>query len=117
MANEAKEEPHIKLVETELAITPGNPFANLDALRNPQDYDEFLGGEAVTAFAVRTLKEAFTCVSIRTRHTVCSACTRSPPGRASTSSTRNFAMPWGHCLAAAICISPSMVMANISCCW
>ena len=58
MANEAKEEPHIKLVETEAAITPGNPFANLDALRNPQDYDEFLGGEAVTAFAVRTLKDS-----------------------------------------------------------
>jgi hypothetical protein len=35
-----------------------NPFANLDALRNPQDYEEFLGGEAVSAFAVRTLKEA-----------------------------------------------------------
>jgi hypothetical protein len=35
-----------------------NPFANLDALRNPQDYEEFLLGEAVSAFAVRTLKEA-----------------------------------------------------------
>ena len=57
MANEPKQEPHIKLVETENAITPGNPFANLDALRNPQDYNEFLNGEAVTAFAVRTLKE------------------------------------------------------------
>jgi hypothetical protein len=34
-----------------------NPFANLDALRNPQDYEEFLGGEAVSAFAIRTLKE------------------------------------------------------------
>ena len=34
-----------------------NPFANLDALRNPQDFEEFLGGEAVSAFAVRTLKE------------------------------------------------------------
>ena len=22
---------------------PSNPFANLDALRNPQDYEEFLG--------------------------------------------------------------------------
>jgi hypothetical protein len=59
MANEAKPEPHIKLVEqNEQAITPGNPFANLDALRNPQDYKEFLGGEAVSAFAVRTLKDA-----------------------------------------------------------
>jgi len=57
MANEAKQESPIKLVETEHTITPGNPFANLDALRNPQDYEEFLGGEAVTAFAVRTLKE------------------------------------------------------------
>src|SRR5262249_5782383 len=41
-------------IETQSA----NPFANLDALRNPQDYEEFLGGEAVSAFAVRTLKEA-----------------------------------------------------------
>jgi hypothetical protein len=38
--------------------TTPNPFNNLAALRNPQDYEEFLGGEAVTAFAVRTLKEA-----------------------------------------------------------
>jgi hypothetical protein len=59
MANEAKPEPHIKLVEQNgQAITPGNPFANLDALRNPQDYEEFLGGEAVSAFAVRTLKDS-----------------------------------------------------------
>jgi hypothetical protein len=35
-----------------------NPFANLDALRNPQDYEEFMNGEATSAFAVRTLKEA-----------------------------------------------------------
>ena len=42
-----------ELVETQSA----NPFANLDALRNPQDYEEFLSGEAVSAFAVRTLKE------------------------------------------------------------
>jgi hypothetical protein len=38
-------------------IDPANPFANLDALRNPQDYEEFMAGETVTAFAVRTLKE------------------------------------------------------------
>jgi hypothetical protein len=37
---------------------PANPFENLDALRNPQDYEEFLSGDQVTAFAVRTLKEA-----------------------------------------------------------
>jgi hypothetical protein len=37
---------------------PPNPFANLEALRNPQDYEEFLGGETVSTFAVRTLKEA-----------------------------------------------------------
>ena len=30
----------------------------LNALRNPQDYEEFLGGEVTTAFAVRTLREA-----------------------------------------------------------
>jgi hypothetical protein len=58
MANEAKQEAHIKLVGQEPTITPGNPFANLDALRNPQDYEEFLGGEVVSAFAVRTLKDA-----------------------------------------------------------
>jgi hypothetical protein len=46
-----REEPATRQVE------PGNPFANLDALRNPQDYEEFLGGETVSAFAVRTLKE------------------------------------------------------------
>ena len=38
-------------------LESANPFANLDALRNPQDYEEFMNGEAVTGFAVRTLKE------------------------------------------------------------
>jgi hypothetical protein len=52
-----------KIVEPESAAAeesakPANPFENLDALRNPQDYEEFLGGEAVTTWAVRTLKEA-----------------------------------------------------------
>jgi hypothetical protein len=37
--------------------TPINPFANLDALRNPQDYEEFLNGEATSGYPVRTLKE------------------------------------------------------------
>jgi hypothetical protein len=50
MTNEAKPDPHSTII-------PGNPFANLDALRNPQDYEEYLAGEAVTGFAVRTLKE------------------------------------------------------------
>jgi hypothetical protein len=54
MMPETNESPN---KQTEHTITPGNPFANLDALRNPQDYEEFLGGEAVTAFPVRTLKE------------------------------------------------------------
>lgn len=57
MTNEAKPELNIKLVETEQTITPGNPFANLEGLRNPQDYEEFLSGEAVTKLNVRTLKE------------------------------------------------------------
>jgi hypothetical protein len=57
MANEAKEEPHIKLVETDPTITPGNPFADLAKLRQSQDYEEFLGGEAVTRLLVRPLKE------------------------------------------------------------
>jgi hypothetical protein len=47
--------PDLQLVKS----TDGsNPFSNLDALRCPQDYEEFLGGEANAAFAVRTLKEA-----------------------------------------------------------
>jgi hypothetical protein len=37
---------------------PTDPFANLDALRNPQDYEEFLGGEVAAAFGVKTLREA-----------------------------------------------------------
>jgi hypothetical protein len=57
MTNEAKSDPHIKLVGTEHTITPGNPFANLAKLRQSQDYEEFLGGEAVTRLNVRTLKE------------------------------------------------------------
>jgi hypothetical protein len=52
-----------KIVEPEFAEEESttkstNPFENLDALRSPQDYAEFLGGEAVTTWAVRTLKEA-----------------------------------------------------------
>ena len=39
------------------AIAPFSPFANLNALRNPQDYEEFLGGETSAAFAVKTLRE------------------------------------------------------------
>jgi hypothetical protein len=49
-------EPNLE--EGEESAKPANPFANLDALRNPQDYEEFLSGEQVTTFAVRTLKEA-----------------------------------------------------------
>jgi hypothetical protein len=51
--HEASEEPAAK----ETIKSAVNPFANLEALRNPQDYEEFLGGEAVSAFAVRTLRE------------------------------------------------------------
>jgi hypothetical protein len=39
--------------EEQVESQSANPFANLDALRNPQDYEEFLGGEAVSAFAAR----------------------------------------------------------------
>src|SRR5215831_10047867 len=56
-----REEPATKPTDREEPATkdeqPKNPFANLDALRNPQDYEEFMSGEAVTKFAVRTLKE------------------------------------------------------------
>ena len=56
---DTKQPEHIRLVEPEQTETAlSNPFANLDALRNPQDYEEFLGGEVTTAFAVRTLREA-----------------------------------------------------------
>jgi hypothetical protein len=57
MTNEAKPNPHTKLVGTEHIVTPGNPFADLAKLRQSQDYEEFLGGEAVTKLNVRTLKE------------------------------------------------------------
>ena len=30
--------------EEQVETQSTNPFANLDALRNPQDYEEFLGG-------------------------------------------------------------------------
>jgi hypothetical protein len=54
-------EPADTNAEPKIATPDGvvtNPFANLDALRNPQDYDEFLGGEVVSQFAVRTLKDS-----------------------------------------------------------
>jgi hypothetical protein len=57
MASET-ERPKLEIVHKQLdASESTNPFANLDALRNPQDYEEFMNGEAVTGFAVRTLKE------------------------------------------------------------
>src|SRR5262249_793862 len=54
-----EENVKFKIVESnEQPAQDANPFANLDALRNPQDYEEFLGGETVSAWSVRTLKEA-----------------------------------------------------------
>ena len=51
-------EPAEPIDKPEQTVTaPSNPFANLDALRNPQDYEEFLGGETTAVFAVRTLRE------------------------------------------------------------
>jgi hypothetical protein len=38
--------------------TETNPFDDLDALRNAQDYDEFLSSEGSAAFNVRTLRES-----------------------------------------------------------
>jgi hypothetical protein len=49
--------PAEPIQKPEQPVTPPNPFANLDALRNPQDYEEFLGGETTSAFAVKTLRE------------------------------------------------------------
>jgi hypothetical protein len=47
----------LKLVTADVEIDPLNPFANLDVLRNLQDYEEFLAGETISTFPVRTLKE------------------------------------------------------------
>ena len=45
--------------ETEPTNEAGaNPFDDLDALRNAQDYDEFLSNEGSSALNVRTLKES-----------------------------------------------------------
>ena len=47
---DVKQPEHFRLVEPEQTVpAPSNPFANLDALRNPQDYEEFLGGESTAA--------------------------------------------------------------------
>ena len=47
-------EPAEPIAKPEQTVTaPSNPFANLDALRNPQDYEEFLGGETTAVFAVQ----------------------------------------------------------------
>ena len=46
-----------KVIETPSDDTVINPFDDLDALRNAQDYDEFLSSEGSSAFNVRTLKE------------------------------------------------------------
>ena len=50
--------PKLEIVPPPPETAPTNPFANLDALRNPQDYEEFLGGEVAAAFPVKTLREA-----------------------------------------------------------
>ena len=56
---DTKQPRHIRLVEPEQTETAlSNPFANLDELRNSQDYEEFLGGEVAAAFPVKTLREA-----------------------------------------------------------
>jgi hypothetical protein len=109
--HEASEEPAAK----ETIKSAINPFANLEALRNPQDYEEFLGGESVSAFAVRTLREGMHLRSIRTPITACMASTPSRRETGLTSYTRNFVKPWVRCRAGAICMSPWTDTANISC--
>jgi hypothetical protein len=47
-----------KVIEAPSDDTVINPFDDLDALRNAQDYDEFLSSEGSSAFNVRTLKES-----------------------------------------------------------
>ena len=42
--------PAEPIQKPEQPVTPPNPFANLDALRNPQDYEDFLGGEVAASF-------------------------------------------------------------------
>jgi hypothetical protein len=56
--NKADENVVTPLHAVDKGTMPPNPFANLDALRNPQDYEEFMNGETVGPFTVRTLKEA-----------------------------------------------------------
>jgi hypothetical protein len=50
--------PKLEIVPPPPEAMSANPFANLDALRNPQDYEEFLGGEVAATFPVKTLREA-----------------------------------------------------------
>jgi hypothetical protein len=118
MTNETKPDPHIKPVGSEQTITPGNPFANLAKLRQSQDYQEFLGGEAVTKLNVRTLKEDMHLRVNPDPNYSLPVSTLSPlkRGGAPTSCSRNFAMPLGRCRVVAICISRLMATANISCC-
>jgi hypothetical protein len=40
-----------------MVFDPKNPFADLEALRNPQDYEEFNNGEQVAPIRVKKLKE------------------------------------------------------------
>jgi hypothetical protein len=47
----------LKLVSPDVAIDPNDPFGNLDALRNPQDYAEFLSSEETSTFPLRKLQE------------------------------------------------------------
>jgi hypothetical protein len=47
-----------KVIEAPSDNTVINPFDDLDALRNAQDYDEFLSSEGSSGFNVRTLKES-----------------------------------------------------------
>jgi hypothetical protein len=46
-----------KLVTSDVVVDPNDPFANLEALRNPQDYAEFLTCEESSTFPLRKLKE------------------------------------------------------------
>ena len=59
-----EKKPKLGIVGDEPETEPANeagaytPFDDLDALRNAQDYDEFLSSEGSSAFNIRTLKDS-----------------------------------------------------------
>jgi len=51
------EEPRLRVIDSGTA-KPENPFADLESLRCPQDYEDYMAAEAVTQYPIRLLKES-----------------------------------------------------------